>query len=288
VIVVVKTANVGTFSTTGKSIKYKYVVTNSSTNDVLGTVTVSDPMKGLSAIKCGKGGDVIKSLGAGASVTCTASYRTTEGDLNAGSIINTAVVKGTDTGGTTITGTSNTVVISYNGVQILTSSVAVAAEGSPYYAPLVATGGTGLYKWSKVAGSLPGGVTLSSMGYVSGTPTENGTYTFTVKVSGTGTTKQSPTEVLSLVVSPSIPVISSVVPSTGPAGGGTKVTITGTGLKGTKVVMFGSQPGTKVTVAKSGTSLVVVTPRGIAGSTVDVTLTTAGDSATYGDAFTYH
>jgi len=287
VIVVKKSASSGTFSETGQTIKYAYLVTNANTNDALSTVTLTDSMTGLSAIKCGKGGSTIKVLDAGASETCTASYKITQGDLNAGSITNTAVGKGTDTNGNLVTGDSNTVVVSYVGVQILTTSLAVAEGGLPYYAPLVATGGTAPYTW-KSSGHLPPGLKLSSSGYISGTPTTAGTYTFTVKATGTDAKKQTPTQSLSIVVSPPIPVITSVNPSSGPAGGGTKVTITGANLTGVKEVFFGSTAGEKTMVAKSGTSLVVVAPPGTAGTVVDVSLSIpSGGTATASDAYTY-
>lgn len=47
---------------------------------------------------------------------------------------------------------------------------------------LAATGGTAPYHWSVSAGVLPGGLTLSSSGLLSGTPTEAGTFSFTVRI----------------------------------------------------------------------------------------------------------
>jgi large repetitive protein len=50
-----------------------------------------------------------------------------------------------------------------------------------YSDQLQAVGGTGRYTWSK-SGALPRGITLSSSGLLSGTPTRTGTFTFTAKV----------------------------------------------------------------------------------------------------------
>lgn len=57
----------------------------------------------------------------------------------------------------------------------------------PYHsAHLTASGGTAPYTWSLFAGSLPAGMTLSSGGLLSGTPTLDGEYVFTVKVADVG------------------------------------------------------------------------------------------------------
>ena len=47
---------------------------------------------------------------------------------------------------------------------------------------LAATGGTTPYAWSVSAGALPGGLTLSTVGLLSGTPTAAGTFSFTAKI----------------------------------------------------------------------------------------------------------
>lgn len=56
-----------------------------------------------------------------------------------------------------------------------------AQEGSPYSLTLTATGGTGSFTWALVGGTLPAGLILSSSGVISGTPTADGTFSFTVQ-----------------------------------------------------------------------------------------------------------
>jgi len=97
----VKSASVQSYPAAGTPITYTYTVTN--TGDVtLTSVTVTDPMTGLSAIDCGGGSDVIASLAPAASATCTASYTTTAADVKAGSITNTGTATGTTPAGSAV------------------------------------------------------------------------------------------------------------------------------------------------------------------------------------------
>lgn len=83
-----------------------------------------------------------------------------------------------------------------------------------------------------------------------------------------------------------IPVVTSIFPTSGPTGGGTSVTINGTGFTGTTSVSFG---GTGASfIVNSDISITATSPAHAAG-TVDVTVTTpGGTSATSSaDEFTY-
>ena len=82
----------------GTAITYTYVVTNAG-GAPLTDVTVTDPMAGLSAIDCGGGSNVVASLAAGVSVTCTATYTTTAADVTNKAIINTGTVVATPPSG---------------------------------------------------------------------------------------------------------------------------------------------------------------------------------------------
>lgn len=56
---------------------------------------------------------------------------------------------------------------------------------------LATTGGTGAVSWSLTSGTLPPGITLTSAGLLSGVPTTNGTYTFTIVGTDSGNPPQS-------------------------------------------------------------------------------------------------
>lgn len=79
--------------------------------------------------------------------------------------------------------------------------------------------------------------------------------------------------------------IATVTPSTGPAAGGTTVTITGTGLDGVSAVNFGATAGTSLDVV-SATELRVKTPAGAAGA-VNVVLVDDAGNVTKTNGFTY-
>jgi probable HAF family extracellular repeat protein len=83
------------------------------------------------------------------------------------------------------------------------------------------------------------------------------------------------------------PTVSTVSPSSGPTGGGTSVTITGTNFIGVSAVSFGSSPAASFTV-NDATSITATSPPGIDG-TVDVTVTTPGgmSATSSADEFTY-
>jgi alpha-tubulin suppressor-like RCC1 family protein len=71
-----------------------------------------------------------------------------------------------------------------------------------------------------------------------------------------------------------VPTLTKLKPNTGPAGGGTVVTITGTNLSGATAVNFGSVPAAHYEVTSS-TSITATAPAQ-AVETVDVTVTTPG------------
>src|SRR5262249_32313223 len=71
------------------------------------------------------------------------------------------------------------------------SPLPVGVVGSTYSQAFGATGGTLPYSWTTTSGQLPPGLTLSSTGQLSGTPTTEGNYNFTTRVSDSATPPRS-------------------------------------------------------------------------------------------------
>ena len=67
-------------------------------------------------------------------------------------------------------------------LQVTTTALPNGANGVAYSQQLSAIYGQLPYSWSLISGSLPSGLTLATNGVISGTPTTNGTFNFTVKV----------------------------------------------------------------------------------------------------------
>jgi len=81
------------------------------------------------------------------------------------------------------------------------------------------------------------------------------------------------------------PTFSHISPTSGPAAGGTVVTLTGSGFTGATSVSFGGVPGTSVTVVSAG-QITAVTPAHAAG-VVDVTVHTPAGMVRLAGDFTY-
>jgi CSLREA domain-containing protein len=118
-----------------------------------------------------------------------------------------------------------------------TPSLTAGTMGTPYTQTFTQIGGIGTPAWSNPGGGLPGGLTLnSSSGVLSGTPTGQGTFNFTILVTdGNGCTGQ---RAYSLVINPMACPTITVIPSNpaltaGTVGTAYSQTFTQTGGAGT-------------------------------------------------------
>ena len=84
------------------------------------------------------------------------------------------------------------------GLAVLTTSVPNGTVGDSYAAQLTASGGSGAYTWSAVSNGLPSGLTLSTGGLLSGTPSAQGSFGPIVHV--TDSNNQTASGTLQIVV----------------------------------------------------------------------------------------
>jgi hypothetical protein len=146
-------------------------------------------------------------------------------------------------------------------------------------------------------------VTISGLGFTDATAVEFGTTpatTFTL-VSASAITAESPAGTGTVDVTVTTPggtsaasasdrfayapTVSAISPAAGPTGGGTLVTITGTGFAGATEVIFGTTPGTIVTV--SPTTITAYSPPGTNYACVTVTTPSGTSASAPADIFTY-
>ncbi len=86
-------------------------------------------------------------------------------------------------------------------VNISTTSLPAGSEGITYLAGIDASGGTPPYGWSLATGSLPPGLTMQpSSGVISGSPTSQGTFTFTVAAKDSSPTAQTQAQSLTIAI----------------------------------------------------------------------------------------
>lgn len=150
---------------------------------------------------------------------------------------------------------------------------------------LYASGGRPSYIWTLESGSVPPGMELTSSGWIQGTPTAVGTFTFTVRA--TDRSGRTATAGATLVIAPPAPTMIAIAPTSGPAAGGTTVTIAGTNLSGAISVSFGDTPAVSFSVVNA-TTVTAVSPAHAPGE-VDLTVTTPGGTTSAGpwSTFTY-
>jgi hypothetical protein len=93
-------------------------------------------------------------------------------------------------------------------LQVSAPSFHAGEVGVDYTAvDLTATGGVQPYTWTTSAGALPDGLTLSSGGHLSGTPTRAGGFSFTVQVADAGGTATALPGTIGIAAAPSATLI---------------------------------------------------------------------------------
>lgn len=86
-------------------------------------------------------------------------------------------------------------------LSISTATLSPPTVGQAYFAKLQATGGTPPYTWNVQSGLLPGGLSLSAAGQITGTPSAGGVSSFTAQVTDSASPKATASKSFSLSVS---------------------------------------------------------------------------------------
>ncbi|SDU92300.1 conserved repeat domain-containing protein [Microlunatus sagamiharensis] len=121
-----KSASPTGITAVGQVVTYSFRVTNTGNQTVTGVSVAETDFSGspTPAATCPAGA---ATLAPGASVTCTATYTTTQADLNAGSVTNTAVARGSAPAGTSVSSPSSTATVSAS----QTASLSLTKSASP-------------------------------------------------------------------------------------------------------------------------------------------------------------
>ena len=211
----------GTFGGPFTPSSQAYTLTNTGTASINWTASKTQTWVTLSAA----GG----TLAAGATATVTASINAGANTLAASSTGYSDTVTFTNT----TNGTGNTtrpVSLTVNATEaptISTVSLPAGAVDTAYSQTLAATGGTTPYSWSVSVGTLPAGLTLSTGGVLSGTPTTAESSSFTVRVEGAD--GASSTKVFSVTINAAAPPPTVNLSSDSGGGGCSVAARTGSG-----------------------------------------------------------
>ncbi len=171
---------------------------------------------------------------------------------------------------TTITSANNA---TFN--QTVTGSFQMTATGVP------------MHRWTKT-GALPNGMTLSTSGLLSGTPTNYGTFPITVTATPVNASCGAQTQSFTLTVIPAAPRFASGNATTATVGQAFSFPITMTGTPAPTVrISAGAPPaGIHVTNTGPGTATLSGTPPAHSGGVYHLTLTATNSSGTFSQSFT--
>ncbi|WP_230582059.1 putative Ig domain-containing protein [Xanthomonas arboricola] len=150
-----------------------------------------------------------------------------------------------------------------------------AVRGSAYNQVLTASGGVAPYRYSIASGTLPAGLTLASDGTLSGTPTTQGTSSFTIAVADAG--NASATQAYSFTVSDAAPVAVADVAAT-MSDAAVTVAVTANDTGNITAIAIAAAP-TNGTVVVNGLELVYTPAAGFVGTDV-VSYTVTGSGGT--------
>ncbi len=256
------------------------------------TITVTNP-----AVSTGTVGTPFSQTFTQSGASGTATFSLASGTLPAGLSLSAAgvlsgtpgqtgsfpiTVKVTDSNGCTGTGPTYTLVISCQTITVTNPATTTGTVGAPFSQTFTQSGGIGAVTFT-TASTLPTGLSLSTSGVLSGTPTQTGTFPITVMVADSnGCTGTGPTYTL-VIVCQTI-TVNTPVTTTGTVDAPFGQAFTQSGAIGT--AMFSLASGLLPTgLTLSSTGLLSGTPQVPGSFPITVTVTDSngctGTSGTY-------
>lgn len=171
------------------------------------------------------------------------------------------------------TATANLTVTIYAGLTVTTSSLPATNLGASYSQTLAAAGGTGTgYSWTATSSNLAAyGLSLSTAGVITGTPTQTGTASFTANVTDSASNTAFAPLSITVYSALSLPSSNPVsLPGTGTTGVAYSGTVGASGGSGSYTWLVTGLPSDSITASPSGGTLTV---SGTPGSAATVTFT---------------
>ncbi len=267
-----------TFSGSGQTLTFSVTV-NSGNRQVTGATAAS--AIGVSYI-C----TVPPGAGNNTNITfsCSGTYLTTVSDVGAQQVFDVPTVT-INSAGVPVSLTANPIFANYVApASPPTVSSISPTSGSTSGGTSVVITGTNLSGATSVTfGATSAGFTVNSATQITATA-PSGSNTVDVRVTtSAGTSPMSAADQFTYLASPAVTAIS---PASGPAAGGTTVTINGSNFSGTTAVTFGAAPASGFTV-NSASQITATAPAGT--GTVDVRITTSGGTSatSAADQFTF-
>jgi uncharacterized protein (TIGR03437 family) len=164
-------------------------------------------------------------------------------------------------------------------ITITPDSLPDGPVNTAYNRTLTASGGTGPYSFAVTTGTLPNGLTLSSAGAISGTPTRSGSFSFTVRATDANGCAGTKSYTLAITC-PTVTITPATLPD-GAGGVAYSRTLTASGVPGpfSFAVTSGSLPG-GLTLSSGGVLSGTPNTAGAFNFTITATATASGCAGT--------
>ena len=163
----------------------------------------------------------------------------------------TITVKATDSNGCSGIGANYTLTIACPAITVTNPAVSSGTAGTPFSQTFTQSGAVGTATFSLASGTLPSGLTLSASGVLSGSPTQSGSFTITVKVTDSnGCTGTGPA--YTLVITCQTITVTNPANNSGTVGSPFSATFTQSGANGTATFTTSSTLPAGLTLSAAG------------------------------------